>query len=164
MKKIILISIVFTIMSACNNSKKQEVNTQEIKHNIKKFQEKRALKLAKNNGFDSTKIDSLSQIKTTIQIEHQSFDFGKIKEGEILKKDIIYTNTGKNPLIIFSAFGSCGCTVPTYSKKPLLAGESATLHIEFNSENRKGNNTKTVTIFANTEPALNKIDFTVQVN
>lgn len=164
MKKIIFLVVTLTIIFACKNSKKQEINTQEARHTIKRLQETKALKLAMNNGIDSLAIDSLNKIKTSIQFEQQSFDFGKIKEGEILKKDIIYTNTGKNPLIIFSAFGSCGCTVPTYSKKPLMAGASDTLHIEFNSENRKGNNTKTVTIFANTEPTFNKIDFTVQVN
>ena len=42
----------------------------------------------------------------------ESHDFGTIKEGDVVETEFKFTNTGKGPLIISSAQGSCGCTVP----------------------------------------------------
>jgi len=98
-------------------------------------------------------------------IKHQKelYDLGTIKEGEKIKHNIIYTNTGKYPLIIFSAIGSCGCTVPEYKKEPLAPGMSDTLSFTFNSEGKHGNHTKTISVLANTNPSSNQVKFSVKV-
>jgi hypothetical protein len=80
------------------------------------------------------------------KFEEENHNFGAIEEGVIAKHDFTFTNTGDAPLIITNASGSCGCTVPSWPKEPIAPGETGTIHVEFNSNNRTGNQTKTVTL------------------
>lgn len=86
---------------------------------------------------------------TFAEVEH---DFGTIKEGDVVEHVFKFTNTGKAPLIIQNATGSCGCTVPTYSKKPIAPGETGEIVAKFDSKGRQNLQNKTVTITANTWP------------
>jgi len=90
--------------------------------------------------------------KTTVEFQESTLDLGFLKQGEKGKGTFKFTNTGNEPLIISSAKGSCGCTVPKWPKEPIAPGESAEIDIEFNSKGKKGKQTKTVTIQANTDP------------
>ena len=63
-----------------------------------------------------------------------------------------FKNIGKAPLIVSSASASCGCTVPEYSKDPVLAGQEGFIKVTFNSEGKHGMVSKTVTLLANTIP------------
>ena len=89
---------------------------------------------------------------TSMKFDREVHDFGRVKEGEIAKTVFRFTNTGKKPLIISSAMGSCGCTVPSWPKEPVKPGETGEIKVEFNSEGKKGENEKTVTVNANTNP------------
>lgn len=84
--------------------------------------------------------------------EEEMHDFGTIEEGTVAKHDFVFTNTGDAPLIITNAQGSCGCTVPEWPREPIAPGEQGKIHVEFSSQGRGGNQTKQVTLSANTEP------------
>lgn len=88
----------------------------------------------------------------TIDFAETSFDFGTVKDGEIVTHSYTFTNTGSVPLVIENATASCGCTVPDWPKKPILPGEEGKINVEFNSTNRPGRANKSVTITANTNP------------
>lgn len=90
--------------------------------------------------------------KTTIKFEQSEYDFGKVKDGEKVTHIYKFTNTGKEPLIINSAKGSCGCTVPEWPKDPVAPGAAGEIKVEFNSKGKVGQQSKTVTIMANTDP------------
>jgi Protein of unknown function (DUF1573) len=75
-------------------------------------------------------------------------DYGTIAKGSDRVRTFQFTNTGTEPLIIKSAKGSCGCTVPTYPKEPIMPGESAVIEVNYDT-NREGMFTKTVTINTN---------------
>jgi len=77
------------------------------------------------------------------------YDFGTIKQGESVNYDFNFTNTGKDPLIISEAHGSCGCTVPVWPKEPIKKGEKAQIKVTFNSTGKMGMQDKTVTITSN---------------
>ena len=85
---------------------------------------------------------------TTIEFEESEFDFGTIDEGEKVSHTYKFTNTGSEPLIIKDAKGSCGCTVPTYPKEPIMPFESAQIEIRY-ATNRLGKFSKTVTLTTN---------------
>lgn len=76
-------------------------------------------------------------------------NFGVITEGEKLAYVFSYTNTGTGNLIISSASTSCGCTVPSFSKKPLAPGQKATMEVIFDSSGFNGFQTKTITVQSN---------------
>lgn len=95
--------------------------------------------------------------KTTIKFAESEYDFGKVKDGEKVVHVYKFTNTGKEPLIINSAKGSCGCTVPEWPKDPVAPGASGEIKVEFNSKGKVGQQSKTVTIMANTDPNPSQI-------
>jgi hypothetical protein len=87
-----------------------------------------------------------------ITFETTEFDFGRIYEGEKVKCNFKFTNTGKSDLIITSAKASCGCTVPDYPKTPIKSGQGGSITVEFNSAGRKGQQNKAVTVTTNAQP------------
>ncbi len=92
--------------------------------------------------------------KDTTQIEFVDpvrFVFDTINQGDKVEHDFRIKNTGKNNMVIARAFGSCGCTVPEYPKDPIKPGETATIHVTFNSAGKPaGPIEKNVTIVCNT--------------
>ena len=90
---------------------------------------------------------------TTMTFEQTDFDFGTVKEGEKVKHTYKFKNTGSEPLIISSAKGSCGCTVPKWPSEPIAPGATGQIDVEFDSKGKPGKQTKRVTVNANTVPA-----------
>ncbi len=126
-----------------------------------------------SNSVASTAQDNGMEISTTInpdgklpsfEFSEENHDFGTIEEGTIAKHDFVFTNTGDAPLIITNAQGSCGCTVPSYPREPIAPGEQGTIHVEFNSNGRTGNQTKTVTLTSNTVPNKKVLRINALVN
>jgi len=76
------------------------------------------------------------------------YDYGTVKNGADGNCEFKFKNTGKEPLVISNARGSCGCTVPTWPKEPILAGQSAVIKVHYDTK-RTGAFTKTVTIESN---------------
>lgn len=101
---------------------------------------------------------------TTIEFEHTDFDFGTVTDGEKVKHVYKFKNTGNEPLIISSAKGSCGCTVPKFSTDPIPPGGSGQIDVEFDSKGKPGKQTKRVTVTANTVPAQTFLNITGTVN
>ena len=90
---------------------------------------------------------------TTMVFEQTDFDFGSVKEGEKVKHTYKFKNTGNEPLIISTAKGSCGCTVPKWPSEPIAPGGSGQIDVEFDSKGKPGKQAKRVTVTANTVPA-----------
>jgi hypothetical protein len=99
---------------------------------------------------------------TSIKFERLEHDFGKIKEGVMSRTAFVFTNTGDAPLLISSAIGSCGCTVPEWPKEPIKPGEKGEIKVEFDSKDKLGEQLKTVTVSSNTNPMNNVL--TVKCN
>lgn len=89
-------------------------------------------------------------------------DFGTIKDGDVVEHVFTFVNTGDAPLIITDAKGSCGCTVPEKPTAPIAVGETGELKVKFNSKNKPGVQTKSVTITANTWPTTHRL--TIKAN
>ena len=91
------------------------------------------------------------------EFSEELHDFGTITEGDVVEHIFTFTNTGEAPLIISSAKGSCGCTVPEWPKEPVGIGEEGTIKVKFNSSKKPGIQNKTVTITANTYPKVSRL-------
>ncbi|EJF10509.1 MULTISPECIES: DUF1573 domain-containing protein [Pontibacter] len=89
--------------------------------------------------------------------EESEYDFGTIKQGEVVEHTFTFTNTGKTPLVIESASASCGCTAPDWTKDPVAPGQKGEVKVRFDSNNKAGQQAPTVTIRANTEPNIVRI-------
>lgn len=86
------------------------------------------------------------------QFETDVIDYGKINQNADGLRKFKFRNIGKSALIITSISSSCGCTVPSYSKEPILPGGTGEIEIAYNT-NILGGFTKVITVFSNaTEP------------
>lgn len=83
-----------------------------------------------------------------ITFETQKIDYGTITQGADGERYFSFTNTGATPLVILNAQKSCGCTIPTWPKEPILPGEKAKIKVKYDT-NRLGAFTKYVTITSN---------------
>lgn len=92
------------------------------------------------------------------------YNFGTVKEGDIVKHTFEFRNTGDVPLIITNATASCGCTVPDWPKEPIAPGAKSKIDVQFNSQGKPGNIHKTVTIEANTDPTRTMLQIKGTVN
>ncbi len=84
-------------------------------------------------------------------------DFGKVKEGEVVKHSFEFKNETKNILNIKEVNSSCGCTSSEVKKKKLLPGESTYIDIKFNSKGYSDQRQVTQYIYVNTDDIDNPI-------
>jgi hypothetical protein len=68
----------------------------------------------------------------------REWDFGQVKQGEVLKHDFLLKNDTVDVLKINSINTSCGCTASQADKQEILPGESATINVTFNSHGYLG--------------------------
>jgi hypothetical protein len=136
MKKVLLLIIAPAIMlGAC----KQSGNTKSID-----------AQSVQNPLTADGKIDTTNLPK--FEFTTDSYDFGKIVQGEKISYSFKFKNTGKSALIISSANATCGCTVPSYPEEPIAPGEDAKIDVVFDSKGKMGIQSKTITVIANTIP------------
>ena len=80
--------------------------------------------------------------------EMEVLDYGTVEYDSDGTREFKFKNVGKEPLIIYSATGSCGCTVPTAPKEPIKAGASSSIKVHYDTK-RVGSFEKTVTVASN---------------
>ncbi|MGB0885692.1 MAG: DUF1573 domain-containing protein [Chitinophagales bacterium] len=100
-------------------------------------------------GFASVQAQNTAEIS----FEEEVFDFGELPEGPKVETEFKFTNTGKEPLVISNAKGSCGCTVPQWPKDPVMPGAEGVIKVVYNTARRPGAFTKTVTLTSNAATA-----------
>jgi hypothetical protein len=94
---------------------------------------------------------------TTVEWSETEYDFGKVKDGDLVRHTYSFTNTGSNPLVLQRAKASCGCTTPNWTQEPIPPGGKGEVAVEFNSKNKPGMQTKTVTVTGNFEGGINQV-------
>jgi len=85
-----------------------------------------------------------------LTFESETYDFGELPAGAKVDHYFKFTNTGKSPLIIKDAKGSCGCTVPEFPKTPIAPGATDSIKITYDAGTQAGRQQKTVTLTTNT--------------
>ena len=132
--KILVIIIVFSIsFSSCQESAVSKINP------------------SKQTKVSLSQVDRPTDVQMTF--DATEWDFGEIIQGDVVAHAFEFTNTGKDPLIITDAKGSCGCTVPEWPKAPIASGEKASINVKFDSKGKKGKQNKRVTLITNMVPS-----------
>jgi len=98
-----------------------------------------------------------------IVLSKTQHNFGDVKEGNIVELDVTVKNNGLSNLEIGDIKTSCGCTAVLLTKKTLGPGMSGDMKIEFDTSNRNGTLTRTVTINSN-DPVNPKMTVTLMIN
>ena len=97
--------------------------------------------------FTSLSFAQLVGPKLALQVNE--YDFGDIKQGEKVSHVFILSNSGGDLLKIKRILPSCGCTAAMPEKDELAPGESTKLTVTFDSEGKRGKQTKIIRINTN---------------
>jgi hypothetical protein len=144
---LILAVLAISLITACNSSgHKEEKISSDLVNNP-------------NTANGNSKSGTLPAFKFE-EIEH---DFGKIIQGESVSYEFKFTNTGKSDLIIVDVSTSCGCTVPSFPRTPIRAGETGIIKVSFNSAGKFGFQAKNVLVVANTQPNTTLLRIKAQI-
>lgn len=98
----------------------------------------------------STGFDKYDTKVAVIKFKTEVIDYGTIEQNSDGTRTFTFTNEGDAPLLITKVKTSCGCTVPSYSKAPIMPGDSGELEIKYDTK-KLGAFTKTVTVTSNAE-------------
>ncbi len=153
--KAILIVFLLGAIQACSN-KKQENNIKSLEKRVAALENKSGIKASDVVATPTEEASNFSEF-STMTFEKTEYDFGSVKEGEIVDYTYKFKNTGNAMLIISKATATCGCTVPEWPKEPIKPGDSGEIRVKFDSKNRKNLQTKYVNINANTKPEVTRL-------
>lgn len=95
----------------------------------------------------------VAQSGAQIKFDRTTYNFGTVEEGDLVKYNFTYTNTGKEDLLILNASASCGCTAPGFSFLPLKPGQGSEISVAFNSKGKIGPQRPLITILTNGSPS-----------
>lgn len=95
-----------------------------------------------------------------IETPEETWDFGSIKQGDVVKHIFIIKNTGTDTLKISNTQASCGCTTTMVDNKEIPPGGEGKLQATFNSAGKMNHIVKTIYIYSNDITTPNK---TVQI-
>ena len=94
-----------------------------------------------------------------IEFSEQEHNYGTLQKGGDGTCEFVYTNQGNEPLILSNVKASCGCTVPTWTKEPIMPGQTGSITVRYNTNN-VGAFTKTITVTSN---AVNSPRLTLKI-
>ncbi|HBH23766.1 MAG TPA: hypothetical protein DDY13_10125 [Cytophagales bacterium] len=155
-KVVALLSLIFAVSCSSSNTEKRLQNLEKRVAELEKNSRPLVSSALKNNNIESVSANE-NLIASSIKFDDAEFDFGTIKEGDVVEHTFKFVNDGEEPLIIQKATASCGCTVPSWPKEPISPGESGEIQVRFDSKGKPNQQTKRITITANTNPPVTRL-------
>ena len=78
-------------------------------------------------------ISGYAQSGPKIQFKTETIDYGTVtKDSDNGLRTFEFTNIGDAPLNIVNVQSSCGCTIPSYSKEPIMPGKTGKIEVKYN--------------------------------
>ncbi|WP_462252765.1 DUF1573 domain-containing protein [Ferruginibacter sp.] len=139
MKKYFLFIVIPATLFSCDVKRKDKISDDSKTDSIKLVQKKQAEEDALKNT-------------TAVQMIDSVYNFGTVADGEKVAFSFRFKNAGTNPLVIFDASATCGCTIPEKPEQPILPGETGFIKVVFNSSGKKGHNEKVINVTSNARP------------
>ena len=96
--------------------------------------------------------------RSKISFESKSWNFGDIRDGDIVNHDFKFKNLGNAPLEVKNVTATCGCTQPSFPFLPIAPGEEGTISVTFNSTGKINEQRPTVTVITNGKPSIVKLN------
>ena len=85
-----------------------------------------------------------------ISFAKKTIDYGTLHVGDVKTIEMVYTNTGKKPLILDNVTTNCDCTEVDWSKKPVMPGKTGSIKVTYTAKHT-GLISKWVTVMSNAE-------------
>ena len=122
MKRLLLFLIACGMCIACNTQQNKNVSV-----------------------VDSSQIVLISDTLQTASVS-DTVRLGQMRQGEVVRRDMVLKNGLDNPVVVLSVATSCGCTSVEFPKQPLKPGETAPFSFEFDSKGFVGVLYKKITV------------------
>lgn len=91
---------------------------------------------------------AFAQKGAKMEFRQETIDYGTVaKQDDNGERTFEFTNTGDAPLIIKDVKSTCGCTVPSFPKDPIMPGKSNKINVKYNMN--PGPIRKTITVQSN---------------
>ena len=95
--------------------------------------------------------------RASVKFAVEKIDFGTVKEDAIIEKKFEFTNIGASDLVVISAKGSCGCTIPTVPAEPIPPGAKGFVAVKYIARNKVGPQKPEITVVTNGVPSVVKV-------
>lgn len=152
--KMAVFSVMLALVTSCDQKSDQDSKIQALEDKIAQLENNNSVATPVNvqaaQSADPSTLGSFEFAAT-------EYDFGTIKEGEVIEHLFKFTNNGQAPLVISNITASCGCTSPDWTKSPVKPGEEGFVKVVFNSAAKSGAQAPTVSIQANTNPNVSRL-------
>lgn len=107
--------------------------------------------------------DSLESEVPGMTFAIERMDLGDMRQGEKAEYIFEFTNSGSKPLIIHNVISTCGCTIPQWTKKPVMPGKKGSIKVLFDSTGKIGRQNKLISIRSNIPGPDRKLKISVMV-
>lgn len=99
---------------------------------------------------------AMAQTTAEMKFDKTTHNFGTFsEESPVVTGTFTFTNIGDAPLVIHQAIASCGCTVPEYTKEPIMPGKKGTLKVTYNGTGKyPGHFKKSITLRTNAKTEI----------
>lgn len=151
MKKYLLFLIGPAIFASCDVRRNDKIADDSL------AKEEKQKKVQKEN------LEIALKDSTTVQLIDSVYDFGKVKEGELVTHSFTFKNTGNKPLVVQDAHASCGCTIPEKPEQPVKPGETGVIKVVFNTKGKSDHQEKVITVNSNARPEFGNLKITGMV-
>lgn len=84
-----------------------------------------------------------------IKFREAVYDFGKVKQGDVLKHEFAFKNEGEATLIIHKVSTSCGCAAALASEDKIQPGKEGKIEVKFDTKGYGGRVSKLVYVDSN---------------
>ena len=99
-------------------------------------------------AFFSASVFAQNGAKIEFKAKDNTIDYGTVSKADDNGVRIFeFSNTGNEPLIVTNVISTCGCTVPSKPKEPILPGKTGKIEIKYNMAT--GPIRKTITVETN---------------
>ncbi len=94
--------------------------------------------------------------KPKLVFEKEMYNFGEVKQGDVIGKYIHFKNEGKGVLTINSVTGSFDCLDFKYSSKPVMPNDKGKIEVVFDADGFHGRQVKFFKVYSNDSLANTK--------
>lgn len=90
-------------------------------------------------------------------------DYGQITQGASGDGEFKFKNVGSEALILTNVSASCGCTVPSWPREPIMPGQESVIKVRYDT-GRIGGIGKAITVFSNSVDGNERITLRIAGN
>ncbi len=98
-----------------------------------------------------------------LTVSDGTFDFGKVKQGEVVKHTFTIENTGNKPLEIKDVIVGCDCNTTQLAQQSILPGEKGTIEVTFDTKGILGKQVKSITLIGDSFPKTKRLVVTAEI-